>query len=247
MRVSRLYVDAALAPNATLELDAASAHYLRTVLRLKKGFDLTVFNGDGHEYAARVTTISRDGVWLAIGSGHYRDAESPLFTHLGLGIARGERMDFALQKAVELGVSRITPLFTEHCVVRLDADQQGARCQHWRKIIESAAEQSGRNRLPILDAPLKLDDWLPQPTGLRLFLDPQGTATLASLPPPIGPVTLLSGPEGGFAEKERNSARQAGFTPIRLGPRILRAETAVLAALAAVQTLWGDWGGVTPR
>ena len=242
MRVSRLWVDATLTEGATLQLDEDRNHYLRTVLRLKAGFDLTVFNGDGHEYAARVATASRAGVWLTIGAGQMRDSESPLLTHLGLGISRGERMDYAIQKAVELGVSRITPLFTERCVVRLDEDRQDLRRQHWQNIMRSACEQSGRNRLPVLDAPLKLEDWLDQPQGARLFLDPQGTATLASLPPPVGGVTLLCGPEGGFADRERGWARHSGFTPIRLGPRILRAETAVLAALTAAQALWGDLG-----
>ncbi len=241
MRISRLYVDASLSEGATLRLDEDSGHYLRSVLRLKKGFQLTVFNGDGQEYEARVEIASREGVWLAIGARRFRETESPLFTHLGLGISRGERMDFALQKAVELGVSRITPLLTEHCVVRLDEGKKGHRLQHWQRIIRSACEQSGRNRLPILDEPLKLEDWLEQPTGSRLLLDPQGTASLASLTPPEDRVTLLSGPEGGFADRERDWARQAGFIPVRLGPRILRTETAVLAALAAAQTLWGDW------
>lgn len=241
MRISRLYVNTPLSEGVNLRLEEESAHYLRTVLRLKKGFQLTVFNGDGHEYAAQVEVVSREGVWLVIGAGCFRDSESPLFTHLGLGISRGERMDFALQKAVELGVSRITPLLTEHCVVRLDEDKKGHRLHHWQRIIRSACEQSGRNRLPTLDEPLALDDWLEQPAGLRLFLDPQGTVGLDCLTPHEGQVTLLSGPEGGFAEGERGRARDAGFTPIRLGPRILRTETAVLAALAAVQTIWGDW------
>lgn len=241
MRISRLFVDIPLAEGDTPKLDDNSAHYLRTVLRLKKGFQLTVFNGDGREYDAHVTVASREGVWLAIGASHWRNTESPLLTHLGLGISRGERMDFALQKAVELGASRITPLWTEHCVVRLDEDKTGQRLQHWQRIIRSACEQSGRNRLPFLDEPQKIGDWLKQPSGLRLFLDPQGTVTLNQLTPPGGHVTLLSGPEGGFADRERDWATQAGFTPIRLGPRIMRTETAVLAALAAVQTLWGDW------
>ncbi|MCF7968687.1 MAG: 16S rRNA (uracil(1498)-N(3))-methyltransferase [Methylococcaceae bacterium] len=242
MRISRLYVNTPLCEGENLRLEEESAHYLRTVLRLKKGFQLTVFNGDGHEYAAQVEVASREGVWLAIGEGCLRDTESPLYTHLGLGISRGERMDFALQKAVELGVSRITPLLTEHCVVRLDEDKKGHRLHHWQRVIRSACEQSGRNRLPTLDEPLTLDDWLEQACGVRLFLDPQGTISLNCLTPPEDRVTLLSGPEGGFSDRERNRARHAGFTPIRLGPRILRTETAVLAALAAAQTLWGDWG-----
>jgi 16S rRNA (uracil1498-N3)-methyltransferase len=241
MRMARRFIDSALTEGDSLHLDEDSAHYLRAVLRLKKGFELTVFNGDGHEYTARVEAASREGVWLTIGPGRYRVTESPLFTHLGLGISRGERMDFAIQKAVELGVSRITPLFTEHCVVRLDDDKKDLRRQHWRKIARSACEQSGRNRIPEVDAPLPMEAWLKQARGLRLFLDPQAGAGLPGLSVTDGGITLLSGPEGGFAGHERESARQAGFTPIRLGPRILRTETAVLAALAAVQTLWGDW------
>ena len=242
MRISRLFVDVPLAEGETLKLDENSAHYLRTVLRLKKGFHLIVFNGDGREYAAQVEITSREGVWVAVRSGQERDTESPLYTHLGLGVSRGERMDFALQKAVELGVSRITPLWTEHCVVRLDEDKTGQRLQHWQRIIRSACEQCGRNRLPILDEPVQISKWLEQPSGLRLFLDPQGTASLERLPPPDGHVTLLSGPEGGFSDPERDWGIQVGFIPIRLGPRILRTETAVLAALSAAQTLWGDWG-----
>ncbi len=240
MRISRLFVKTALAEGETLRLDEDSAHYLCTVLRLKKGRELTVFNGDGHEYPARVEMASREGVSLAIGQGRYRDTESPLFTHLGLGISRGERMDFAIQKAVELGVTRITPLFTEHCVVRLDNDKKDTRCQHWQRIVRSACEQSGRNRIPVVDEPLQLQDWLYQTAGQRLFLDPGASVTLNDLPAPEGPLTLLSGPEGGFDERERVLARQAGFTAVILGPRIFRTETAVLAALAAIQVLWGD-------
>lgn len=241
MRIARLYVQAELSTGATLRLDDDSSHYLRTVLRLKQGYPLTLFNGDGHDYPARVESIGREGVWLSIGPGSMRDTESPLDTHLGLGISRGERMDYAIQKSVELGVSRITPLFTEHCVVRLEEDRKDSRRQHWLRIIRAACEQCGRNRLPVLDPPQALADWLPLATGLRIFLDPQGAASLAGLGVPDHQVTLLSGPEGGFAERERIQARQAGFVPVRLGPRILRTETAVLAALAAIQTRWGDF------
>ena len=242
MCISRLHLEAPLAEGETLTLDEDSAHYLRSVLRLRKGDALTVFNGDGREYAARIELASREHVRLAISEGRERDTESPLWTHLGLGIARGERMDYALQKAVELGVSRITPLFTEHCVVRLDEDRRDSRRQHWWRIVRGACEQSGRTRLPELDSPVRLDDWLPTVQGLRLFLDPHGGLGLPGLAPSVDErITLLSGPEGGFADAERALARACGFTPVRLGPRILRTETAVVAALAAVQTLWGDW------
>ncbi|WP_347257684.1 16S rRNA (uracil(1498)-N(3))-methyltransferase [Methylocaldum sp.] len=242
MRVSRLYLQKTLEEGAVLRLDEESAHYLRTVLRLKKGADLTVFNGDGREYSARVSAIGRDEVHVEIGDGRNREVESPLTTHLGLGISRGERMDLAIQKAVELGVSRITPLFTEHCVVRLDDTRRGNRRQHWQRVTRSACEQCGRNRVPEVEEPIELKDWVVGREGLRLFFDPQGAVGLKNLPPPGGLVSILSGPEGGFAEKERTLAREAGFIPVRLGPRILRTETAVLAALSAIQAIWGDLG-----
>lgn len=247
MRVSRLYLSATLAEGATLRLDEESAHYLKTVLRLKRGHELTVFNGQGGEYAAVVAEASKGAVVLDIGARRAREAESPLSVHLGLGISRGERMDLAVQKAVELGVSRITPLFTEHCVVRLDEARKGNRRLHWQKVARSACEQSGRNRVPEVDEPLALEDWIVGRDGLRVFFDPQGVAILQELPSPEGRLCVLSGPEGGFAERERKAVREAGFVPVRLGPRILRAETAVLAALAAAQVLWGDLGvGANP-
>lgn len=242
MRISRLFLPQALSPGATVALDADSAHYLRTVLRLRQGAELVVFNGEGGEYSAVVAAIHKETVSLALGEFIPREAESPLHTHLGLGISRGERMDYALQKAVELGVSSITPLLTERCVVRLDGERKEQRLRHWRRLVLSACEQCGRNRPPAVHPPLALHDWLPGQTGLRLFFDPQGTATLRNLPPPAGPVCLLSGPEGGFAEHERQAALAAGFTALRLGPRILRTETAALAALAAIQAAWGDLG-----
>lgn len=243
MRVSRLYVRADLSEGATVRLDEETAHYLRTVLRLKRGHDLTLFNGEGGEYAARVVEAGRDGVRVELGARHARDAESPLATHLGLGISRGERMDFAIQKAVELGVTQITPLVTEHCVVRLDESRVGGRLQHWERVVRSACEQCGRNHVPRIGEPIGLEEWVTARGGTKLFFDPHGTLNLKELPPPNGTVCLLSGPEGGFAARERALALEAGFLPIRLGPRILRAETAVLAALAAIQAYWGDLCG----
>lgn len=242
MRISRLYLPQALEEGTVLRLDEESAHYLRTVLRLKRGADLTVFNGDGREYSARVANVGRDEVLVEIGDGRDREVESPLTTHIGLGISRGERMDLAIQKAVELGASRITPLFTEHCVVRLDEARRGNRRQHWQKVARSACEQCGRNRIPEVEEPVDLKDWVAGREGLRLFFDPQGAVGLKDLPQPEGLVSILSGPEGGFASKERTLAREAGFVPVRLGPRILRTETAVLAALSAIQAIWGDLG-----
>lgn len=242
MRISRFFLPQTLNPGATVQLDEDSAHYLRTVLRLKKGADLVVFNGAGGEFPAQLLEAHKDAVSVSLGEFNPREAESPLHTHLGLGISRGERMDLALQKAVELGVSAITPLMTERCVVRLDEDRKEQRLKHWRKLVHSACEQSGRNRPPVVFEPMALEDWVLKQAGLRLFLDPQGVHGLRGLPPPTGPVCLLSGPEGGFAEHERRSALAAGFIALRLGPRVLRTETAALAALAAIQTVWGDLG-----
>jgi 16S rRNA (uracil1498-N3)-methyltransferase len=151
-------------------------------------------------------------------------------------------MDYAVQKAVELGVARIAPLITERCVVRLDPERWAQRAAHWRKVLVSACEQCGRNRPPQLDEPVKLGAWLGAQSGLRLFCDPRASTGLRELAPPAGGVCLLAGPEGGFSPEERELARAAGFTPVRLGPRVLRAEAAALAALAALQTLWGDLG-----
>lgn len=240
MRLSRFYLPQTLSPGADVRLNEESAHYVRTVLRLRKGAELRVFDGTGGEYPAVLTEVSKDAVRAALGEFVAREAESPMHTHLGLGIARGERMDLGIQKAVELGVSAITPLFAEHCVVRLDADRQEQRMKHWRGIVQGACEQCGRNRPPVLHAPEKLETWVRRAAGLRLFLHPYGGKTLRELPPPAEGVSLLSGPEGGFAESERLLALEAGFVPLRLGPRILRAETAALAALAAIQAYWGD-------
>lgn len=243
MRISRLFVPQSLAAGTALALDVEGGHYLRSVLRLKPGDAVVLFNGEGGEFPAEIVQIGRDGVVVAVGECHPRDAESALRTHLGLGISRGERMDLGIQKAVELGVSAITPLLTERCVVRLSADKAEQRLRHWQQVARSACEQCGRNRLPEIHPPVLLYPWLECQQGLRFILHPHGGVALRDLPLPTGPVCLLSGPEGGFSDRERDDALRLGFTPLRLGPRILRTETAALAALAAIQTLWGDLGG----
>lgn len=243
MRFSRFYLPQHLSPGASVRLKEESAHYLRTVLRLKPGAELVVFNGEGGEYPATLIAAGKEDVRVVLGEHRPREAESALHIHFGLGISRGERMDLAIQKAVELGVSSITPLFTERCVVQFDDEaRKHQRLRHWRKIAQSACEQCGRNRVPAVAEPESLEGWVSRQTGLRLFLDPGGTMTLHQLPPTLGPVCLLSGPEGGFAGSERLAAAAAGFIALRLGPRVLRTETAALAALAAIQALWGDMG-----
>jgi 16S rRNA (uracil1498-N3)-methyltransferase len=170
-----------------------------------------------------------------------RDVESPLQVNLGMGISRGDRMDWAVQKAVELGVAKLTPLLTERCVTKLTDDKKQQRLQHWQHIVQHAAEQSGRTRLPEMSDIIDISEWLSQQQGLRIFLDPYAEHSLADLQPENQRVTLLSGPEGGFSESERQLAKAVGFIPVRMGARILRTETAVLSALTAVQTLWGDF------
>jgi 16S rRNA (uracil1498-N3)-methyltransferase len=170
-----------------------------------------------------------------------RSVESSLTVHFGLGISRGDRMDWAVQKSVELGANTITPLITSRCNVVLKADKEQQKLGHWQKIAQHASEQSGRTVVPPLNPIIELDDWLKNQPGLKIFLDPYAEFTLKQLQPENNQVTLLSGPEGGFTENERELAKAAGFIPVSLGKRILRTETAALAALSAIQMLWGDF------
>lgn len=242
MRISRLYTPIPLATDQPIELDDDNAHYARDVLRLKKDATLIVFNGEGGEYFGTVTEVTRKIVRIAIEQWQDRSVESPLQVTLGLGISRGDRMDLSVQKSVELGVNYITPLLTERCVVQFKAEKKSQRLVHWQKIAQHAAEQSGRTLLPKFNEITHLSDWLTHQHGLKVFLDPYAKTSLAELTPDDMKVTLLTGPEGGFSHAERDMATAAGFIPVRLGSRILRTETASLAALAAVQMLWGDFG-----
>jgi 16S rRNA (uracil1498-N3)-methyltransferase len=242
MRISRLFVNKPLTLNQSLELDDDNAHYVRTVLRLANDGKIVLFNSDGFEYGGVLGEVSRKRVSVTIQSKTERSVESPLTIHLGLGLSRGDRMDLSVQKAVELGVNRITPLSTERSIVQLSQDKKQQRYQHWSKIIQHATEQCGRTVLPTLSEAMPIQDWLAeQQQGLRIFLDPHAESTLWQLQQEISQVTLLTGPEGGFSDQERDFAISSGFAPIRLGQRILRTETAAIAALAAVQMLWGDF------
>ena len=241
MRVSRLYVNAALNVGGRIELDDDAAHYVRSVLRLKQDQNIVLFHGQGGEYVGRFSEVSRKHVRVEIETYFQRDVESPLQVNLGMGISRGDRMDWAVQKAVELGVAKLTPLLTERCVTKLTDEKKQQRLQHWQHIVQHAAEQSGRTRLPEMSDIIDISEWLSQQQGLRIFLDPYAEHSLADLQPENQRVTLLSGPEGGFSESERQLAKAVGFIPVRMGARILRTETAVLSALTAVQTLWGDF------
>jgi 16S rRNA (uracil1498-N3)-methyltransferase len=241
MRLSRLYTNAALQTGKTFELDDDNAHYARSVLRLKNDAAIILFNGTGGEYVGKILEVSRKSVRVELEKFVERTVESNLKIQLGLGISRGDRMDFSVQKAVELGVTSITPLITERCVVQFKDEKKSQRWQHWQKIIQHAAEQSGRTVLPDFANVSTLNAWVTEQSNLKIFLDPYAEMTLAPLSPENNSVTLLTGPEGGFSNAEREIAKAAGFIPIRLGARILRTETASLAALSAVQMLWGDF------
>lgn len=241
--VPRVYLPVALQQDARVSLDKQAAQHIVRVLRLKPGHELILFNGMGGEYQATLEAVEAHAAEVRVGPFVARDAESPLAVTLAQGIARGERMDYAIQKAVELGVRRIVPLVTQFCVVNLQQERAEKRLAHWRGIIIAACEQCGRTRVPLLDAPLALHAWLSQPVpGTKLMFDPYAARPLTQLDAPHDGVTLLIGPEGGLSDAETAAAHRAGFEAVQLGPRMLRTETAPVAALAAVQTLWGDLG-----
>jgi 16S rRNA (uracil1498-N3)-methyltransferase len=245
MRTIRSHVDAVLAPGAIVALPEGQSLRLLRVLRLGVGDPCVLFNGDGNDYPAVLRSTARRIAEFEVLSLQPVHNESPLRLELVQGIARGEKMDLILQKATELGVVAIHPVFTERTEVRLDAERMDKRVQHWRGVIEAACEQSGRARLPALTAPRSLAEHLAADGGeaLRLVLDPhQGVRVSELTVAPALSVVLLVGPEGGLGERDLMATRQAGFRGMRLGPRILRTETAGLAALAALQTRFGDMG-----
>lgn len=243
MGLPRFYIDADLAPGMILPLPESIFGHAVRVLRLQPGDGLCLFNGQGGEYAATLLHCDRRSASVTINNHVARDVESPLHVILGQGISRGEKMDYTLQKAVELGVSEIVPLFSDHGNIRLEGERLEKRLDHWRGIIASACEQCGRTRLPILHATTDIEYWIDKPgAATRLMLDPDGTLTPKKLPVPRSAIAILIGPEGGISSREAVLAKAAGFVPIRLGPRILRTETAAVATLSAIQTLWGDMG-----
>jgi 16S rRNA (uracil1498-N3)-methyltransferase len=248
MRAIRQYVEAALRPGTTVALTEAALQRLVRVLRLGPGDAVVLFNGDGHDYAARLLAVGKRGGEAEVLERQPARPESPLRITLAQALARGEKMDLVLQKAVELGVDAFAPIVTERTEVRLDAERSERRMQHWRGVVAGACEQSGRARLPVLSEPRALHDFAAQvvataPGGdARLVLDPaQGRAPGALALAPDARVTLVVGPEGGLSERDLATLRAAGFEGLRLGPRVLRTETAGLAALAALNALYGDW------
>lgn len=242
MSTPRFYLDQALAPGARFSLPPGPARHAAKALRLAPDDAITLFNGRGGEYAARIERIHKDEVAVAITGFTDVERESPLQVMLAQGISSGERMDYTLQKAVELGVAMIQPIAAKRSVVKLAGERSDKRVAHWQGVVASACEQCGRNQVPIVAPPLPLANWLgTQPKARLLFLSPLADAKLADLPAPAGVDCLVAGPEGGFESDEIAALHAAGATPVRLGPRVLRTETAALAALAAMQTLWGDF------
>jgi len=240
MRTVRIYHPAPLLTGNTLFLDEDAANHVGRVLRMQSGQPLQLFNGDGNNYAATITDVGKKQVQVSISAVTENPVESSLRIHLGQGISRGDRMDFAIQKAVELGVTEITPLFTERCGVKLDGERLAKRNEQWQKIAISACEQSGRSVVPTVHPAKTLAEWLAQPTKeLALTLDPRASATIKTLAP-ASAIRLVIGPEGGFTDHEVAITASAGFNGIQLGPRILRTETAALTAISALQLQFGD-------
>jgi 16S rRNA (uracil1498-N3)-methyltransferase len=246
---TRLYVPAPLCSGTRLLLDHERSHYVSRVLRLRAGDELVLFDGTGGEYAASISGLAKQGVTVNVGEARPREVESPLAVRLIQGISRGDRMDFVVQKATELGVQRITPVITERSVVRLDAAKAEKRLEHWRKVAQGACEQCGRNVVPAIDVPQALTNVFGRETAgwTRVVLHPGAAGTLLSLEVPGSRIELLVGPEGGFSDGELGHAESAGFVACSLGPRILRTETAAITAVAVLQAYRGDLADITGR
>ena len=241
-RKHRIFTDQALASGQTVLLQGEGAHYLARVLRLAPGQEIVVFNGDGSDYAAEIGSFDRTAVQLRLGGRLRACAESPLRITLVQAVSRGERMDFSLQKATELGVSAIQPVFTERTEVRLSGDKLERRMHHWRKVIISACEQCGRACLPELCTPLEVLVWAQQESAEKRIVLVPGAAPLAGMSLDSA-ITLLIGPEGGLADRETEFMQRHGILPAGLGPRVLRTETAGPAAITTLQVMAGDLKG----
>jgi 16S rRNA (uracil1498-N3)-methyltransferase len=239
----RVYVPGASGPGSMISLPPDQARHLSRVLRLAAGDALVVFDGAGCEYDALITLARGGAVSARLGEARRVDRESPLTVTLAQAISSGERMDYTVQKAVELGAAAVQPLATERSLVRLADSRAARRVAHWQAVAIAACEQCGRNRVPPVLPIVPLERWLAlrDPQACGLMLAPGADISITALTPPLRPLVLLVGPEGGLAPREQEAARAAGFSELRLGPRVLRTETAAVAALAAMQALWGDF------
>jgi len=241
MRIPRIYLPANLSSGQPIELTEHAFQHAIKVLRLKQNARLILFNGEGEEYLAVVENINKRNATVIINEQLESTKESNLVIQLGLGISKGDRMDFAIQKAVELGVAEITPLFTEYCVVNLDEKRMQKKLNHWQGVIISACEQSGRSVLTKLNTPVNLSQWSQSSNDFSVIFDPVATKTLKDITPQGNKLNLIIGPEGGLSSNEISELKkQENFYAVKFGPRILRTETAAVSAITAAQLLWGD-------
>ncbi|GGY12570.1 16S rRNA (uracil(1498)-N(3))-methyltransferase [Paludibacterium paludis] len=239
----RFYLEGAIGVGETLSLPDDVVRHMH-VLRLREGDEVVLFNGQSGEYAAKLVLLEKREALAQVGAFHPVSRESPLWLGLAQGISSGDRMEFTLQKGVEMGVNVFQPLAMERSVVKLAAERADKRVARWRDIVRSACEQCGRNLLPEVRPIMGMREWLEHSRGIgsRLVLSPYGDRTLSQqAKPEDGRLWLMAGPEGGFAPSEEQAAFDAGWQPLKLGPRVLRTETAALAAVAALQTVWGDY------
>ena len=244
--IPRLYCHGELGVGRTLALPDKSAHHARDVLRLGSGAEITLLNGLGGEYKACLATVTKRGVEVEVLEFRTREAEAPYPVSIAQSLAGGDKMDWVVEKSVELGAAAIVPLAASRSVLRLNPERAAKRLEHWRAIAQSACEQCGRNRIPGIAPVVLIDQWLASirgQAGLKLMLSPVHPTTFSSLSKPAAgtPVTLLIGPEAGLSDTEEALAQSAGFQAILLGPRVMRTETAALAALAAIHARWGDF------
>jgi 16S rRNA (uracil1498-N3)-methyltransferase len=241
MRVPRIYEPTPLTAHALLALSEDGANHIGRVLRMQAGQELVLFDGRGGQYPATISDVNKKQVRVQLGAQDPVEVESPLAIHLGQVISRGDKMEFTIQKSVELGVTVITPLFSERCGVKLGGERLDKKLEQWQKIAISACEQCGRNQIPLIRPAMALEPWLAEPTQeLKLNLHPRAPYSIKTLPEPKHGIRLLIGPEGGLSREEIEVARQQGFADMLLGPRVLRTETAGLTAITALQCRFGD-------
>ncbi|MEQ3513245.1 16S rRNA (uracil(1498)-N(3))-methyltransferase [Pseudoalteromonas sp. BZB3] len=241
MRVPHIFQPSELSLNTPVLLSDDAAGHIGRVLRMQQGDNVSLFNGEGGEYFCELTEVGKKSVTATPIEFKDVDVESPLKIHLGQGISRGDKMDFTIQKSVELGITEITPLFTTRCGVKLTGDRLAKKHQQWQKIAIAAAEQSGRNFVTKIHPPIQLSLWLSQQSEeLKLTLHPRAEHSIKTLPVPTQGVRFVVGPEGGFTDEEMAATSEQGFVDVRLGPRVLRTETAALTVLSALQLQFGD-------
>ncbi|MCS2166228.1 16S rRNA (uracil(1498)-N(3))-methyltransferase [Scandinavium manionii] len=243
MRIPRIYHPEFITAGSQIALSEDAANHVGRVLRMGAGQAIQLFDGSNQVFEAEIIQAEKKSVRVNVLSGETDDRESPLHIHLGQVMSRGEKMEFTIQKSIELGVSLITPLFSERCGVKLDAERLNKKLQQWQKIAIAACEQSGRNVVPEIRPAMTLEQWCAEEeSGLKLNLHPRASASINTLPQPVERVRLLIGPEGGLSADEIAMTARYAFTDILLGPRVLRTETTALTAITALQVRFGDLG-----